>query len=93
MQSYDHSTADRQIARERSVRRKCGNKKTVMSAGYILSRRQDNTQNIMHANMELVSEGAAMGDIVERPQTVWGTYRETPVYKEAVFGGLFKFLA
>jgi len=47
----------------------------------------------MHANMDLVSEGAAMGDIVERLQTVWGTYRETPVYKKAVFGGLFKFLA
>jgi len=35
----------------------------------------------MHANMELVSEGAAMGDIVERLQRVWGTYRETPVLK------------
>ena len=81
MQSYDHFTADRQIARERSVRRKCGNKKTVMSAGYILSRRQDNTQNIMQANMDLGSEGAAMGDIVERPQTVWGTYRETLVLR------------
>jgi methylmalonyl-CoA mutase N-terminal domain/subunit len=30
--------------------------------------------------IELVREGATMGDIVEKLKTVWGTYRETPIF-------------
>jgi 2-hydroxyisobutanoyl-CoA mutase large subunit len=41
---------------------------------------KDETQNIMPVTIELVREGATMGDLVETLKTVWGTYRETPVF-------------
>ena len=41
---------------------------------------KDETQNIMPITIELVREGATMGDIVEKLKVVWGTYRETPVF-------------
>jgi methylmalonyl-CoA mutase N-terminal domain/subunit len=34
----------------------------------------------MPVTIDLVREGATMGDIVERLKTVWGVYRETPVF-------------
>jgi methylmalonyl-CoA mutase N-terminal domain/subunit len=41
---------------------------------------KDESQNIMPVTVELIRGGATMGDIVERLKTVWGTYRETPVF-------------
>jgi len=41
---------------------------------------RDESQNIVPVTIELVREGASMGDIVETLKTVWGTYRETPVF-------------
>jgi methylmalonyl-CoA mutase N-terminal domain/subunit len=41
---------------------------------------KDDTQNIMPVTVDLVRNGATMGDIVETLKTVWGTYRETPVF-------------
>jgi len=38
------------------------------------------TENIMPVTIELVREGASMGDIIERLRKVWGTYRENPVF-------------
>ena len=37
-------------------------------------------ENIMPVTIELVKNGASMGDIIERLKTIWGTYRETPVF-------------
>ena len=34
----------------------------------------------MPVTIELVAAGATMGDIVEKLKTVWGTYREKPVF-------------
>jgi methylmalonyl-CoA mutase N-terminal domain/subunit len=34
----------------------------------------------MPVTIQLVKEGATMGDIVEKLKTIWGTYRETPVF-------------
>ena len=34
----------------------------------------------MMESIELVRAGASMGDIVEKLKTVWGTYRENPVF-------------
>ena len=36
--------------------------------------------NLMPVTIELVREGASMGEIVEKLKTLWGTYRETPVF-------------
>jgi methylmalonyl-CoA mutase N-terminal domain/subunit len=41
---------------------------------------KDESQNIMPITIELVRAGATMGDIIETLKTLWGTYRETPVY-------------
>ena len=41
---------------------------------------KDETQNIMPMTIELVRAGASMGDIVEKLRTLWGTYRENPVF-------------
>jgi 2-hydroxyisobutanoyl-CoA mutase large subunit len=37
-------------------------------------------ENIMPITIELVAAGATMGDIIEKLKTLWGTYRETPVF-------------
>ena len=42
--------------------------------------RKDDRQNIMPVTIELVADGATMGEIVERLKKLWGTYRETPVF-------------
>jgi methylmalonyl-CoA mutase N-terminal domain/subunit len=41
---------------------------------------KDSSQNIMPITIELVRAGATMGEIIETLKTVWGTYRETPVF-------------
>jgi methylmalonyl-CoA mutase N-terminal domain/subunit len=41
---------------------------------------KDEGANLMPITIELVSAGASMGDIVEKLKTVWGTYRENPVF-------------
>lgn len=41
---------------------------------------RDDGQNLMPITIELVEAGASMGDIVKRLKTVWGTYREVPVF-------------
>jgi methylmalonyl-CoA mutase N-terminal domain/subunit len=41
---------------------------------------KDETANIMPITIELVANGATMGDIVEKLKGFWGTYRETPVF-------------
>jgi methylmalonyl-CoA mutase N-terminal domain/subunit len=34
----------------------------------------------MPITIELVKNGATMGDIVEKLKGLWGTYRETPMF-------------
>ena len=41
---------------------------------------KDEKQNIMPITIELVAAGATMGEIIERLKTIWGTYREKPVF-------------
>jgi len=77
---YDKTTADRQIARTQRVRRE----RDAVAFEKLLARlvdvAKDPTQNIMPITIELVRAGATMGDIIEKLKTVWGTYRETPVF-------------
>jgi methylmalonyl-CoA mutase N-terminal domain/subunit len=40
----------------------------------------DEGENILPVTIELVAAGASMGEIIERLRTVWGSYRETPVF-------------
>jgi methylmalonyl-CoA mutase N-terminal domain/subunit len=78
--SYDPSTAERQIARTRRVRAERDNAKVNALLGQLVEVASDENQNIMPVTIELVANGATMGDIVEKLKGVWGTYRETPVF-------------
>ena len=77
---YDSTTADRQIARTKRVREERDNAKVEMLLDKLVSVAKDETQNIMPITIELVREGATMGDITEKLKSVWGAYRETPVF-------------
>lgn len=41
---------------------------------------KDDGKNLLPQTVELVENGATMGDIVEKLKTLWGNYRETPVF-------------
>ncbi|MDL1861572.1 methylmalonyl-CoA mutase [Betaproteobacteria bacterium PRO7] len=77
---YDQTTADRQIARTQRVRRERDNAKVQQLLAQLVEVAKDERRNIMPITIELVKNGATMGDIVERLKGLWGTYRETPVY-------------
>ncbi len=77
---YDYSTAERQIARTRRVRAERDNAKVGTLLEKLVSDAKDETRNIMPVTVELVREGATMGEITGKLKTVWGTYRETPVF-------------
>ena len=77
---YDVTTAERQIARTRRVRRERDNQKVARLLDKLVAVARDESDNIMPVTVELVREGATMGDIVERLKELWGTYRETPVF-------------
>jgi methylmalonyl-CoA mutase N-terminal domain/subunit len=77
---YDTTTADRQIARLNQVRRDRDNAKVEALLEKLIEVAKDETQNIMPVTIELVTAGATMGDIIEKLKTLWGTYRETPVF-------------
>lgn len=77
---YDQTTADRQISRTQRVRRERDAVKFDLLLARLVEVAKDPAQNIMPITIELVRAGATMGDIVEKLKTVWGTYRETPVF-------------
>ena len=77
---YDPTTAERQIARTRRVRAERDPAKVAALLDELAAVAKDDTRNIMPVTIDLVANGATMGDIVEKLKTVWGTYRETPVF-------------
>jgi methylmalonyl-CoA mutase cobalamin-binding domain/chain len=77
---YDPSTAERQIARLNRVRRERIQRNVDRLLEKLVSVARDEKQNIMPVTIELVAAGASMGDIIERLKTLWGSYRETPVF-------------
>lgn len=77
---YDPTTADRQIARLQNVRATRDNQKLNTLLEQLVEVAKDEAQNIMPITIELVEAGATMGDIVEKLRTLWGTYRENPVF-------------
>lgn len=77
---YDLTTAQRQISRTQRVRRERDPAKFDKLLKQLVEVAKDESQNIMPITVELVAAGATMGDIIETLKTIWGTYRETPVY-------------
>jgi methylmalonyl-CoA mutase N-terminal domain/subunit len=77
---YDQTTAERQIGRTRRVRRERDPVKFDLLLQQLIETAKDTSQNMMPITIELVRAGATMGDIIETLKTIWGTYRETPVF-------------
>ncbi len=77
---YDQSTAERQIARTRRVRATRDNAKVNALLDKLIAVAKDGQANIMPVTIELVANGATMGDIIEKLKGLWGSYRETPVF-------------
>jgi methylmalonyl-CoA mutase cobalamin-binding domain/chain len=77
---YDPTTAERQIARTRQVRATRDEAKVQRLLDGLVESAKDERKNIMPLTIELVENGATMGDIVEKLKGLWGTYRETPVF-------------
>lgn len=77
---YDPTTAERQISRLHRVHSERDEAKVQALLDELVAVAKDDSRNIMPVTIELVREGATMGDIVEKLKTVWGIYRETPVF-------------
>ncbi len=77
---YDESTAKRQIERTRSVRANRDEARVQALLDRLVDVARDDSANVMPVTIELVKEGATMGDIVEKLKGIWGVYRETPVF-------------
>jgi methylmalonyl-CoA mutase N-terminal domain/subunit len=77
---YDPSTAERQVSRTQRVRRERNQARMDALLEQLVAVARDESANIMPITIDLVKEGATMGDIVERLKLVWGTYRENPVF-------------
>ena len=77
---HDETTAERQINRLRRIRKERDNAKVSALLEQLVKVAKDPSQNIMPVTIDVVREGASMGDIVEKLKKLWGTYRENPVY-------------
>jgi methylmalonyl-CoA mutase N-terminal domain/subunit len=77
---YDTSTATRQVDALNRVRRERDNAKVAALLDQLVAVAGDPSQNILPLTIELVEAGASMGDIVEKLKTLWGTYRERPIF-------------
>ena len=77
---YDATTAERQIARTRRVRAERDDARVGTLLEELVSVARDEAQNIMPVTVELVRAGATMGEITGKLKSLWGTYRETPVF-------------
>jgi methylmalonyl-CoA mutase N-terminal domain/subunit len=77
---YDATTATRQIDGLNKVRRERDNANMHKLLDQLVTVASDPMQNMLPVTIELVEAGASMGDIIEKLKTVWGTYRESPVF-------------
>jgi methylmalonyl-CoA mutase N-terminal domain/subunit len=77
---YDATTAKRQIDRLQRVRRERDNAQVTALLDRLVAVAKDERENLMPVTIELVAAGATMGDIIEKLKTLWGTYRENPVF-------------
>ena len=77
---YDPTTAQRQLERLKRVRRERDQRKVDTLLDRLIEVARNEDENIMPVTIDLVRAGASMGEIVERLKTLWGSYREIPVF-------------
>lgn len=76
---HDPETERRQIDRLNKVKNSRDEEKVQSMLKQLKEQAEDESVNLMPLTIELVKEGASMGDIVETLKGIWGTYREKPV--------------
>lgn len=76
---HDPETERRQIDRLNRVKNGRDEEKVQAMLKQLKEQAEDESVNLMPITIELVREGASMGDIVETLKGIWGTYREKPV--------------
>ena len=76
---HDPETERRQIERLNRVKDNRDEEKVQGMLKQLKEQAEDESANLMPITIELVKEGASMGDIVETLKGIWGTYREKPV--------------
>ena len=76
---HDPETERRQIERLNRVKDNRDEEKVQDMLRQLKEQAEDESANLMPITIELVKEGASMGDIVETLKGIWGTYREKPV--------------
>lgn len=76
---HDPETERRQIERLNKVKDNRDEEKVQGMLRQLKEQAEDESANLMPITIELVKEGASMGDIVETLKGIWGTYREKPV--------------
>ncbi|MDF0752309.1 methylmalonyl-CoA mutase family protein [Marinobacter sp. 71-i] len=76
---HDPETERRQIERLNRVKDNRDEEKVQRLLRQLKEQAEDESVNLMPITIELVKEGASMGDIVETLKGIWGTYREKPV--------------
>ena len=77
---HDPTAERRQIERLHRIRRERDPARIEALLKELVTVARDDQQNMLPVTIELVRAGASMGDIVERLKTLWGTYREVPVF-------------
>jgi len=78
--SYDPTVAERQVARTRHVRATRDEAKVQQLLDALVQTAKDEKKNVMPITIELVENGATMGDIIDKLKGLWGTFRETLVF-------------
>ena len=76
---HDPETERRQIERLNRVKDNRDEEKVQDMLRQLKEQAEAESANLMPITIELVKEGASMGDIVETLKGIWGTYREKPV--------------
>ena len=76
---HDPETERRQIERLNKVRQNRNEAKVQELLKKLVEQAQDEDINLMPVTIDLVKEGASMGDIIEALKKIWGMYQETPV--------------
>src|SRR3954469_10264306 len=68
---HDETASERQINRLRRIRKERDNAKVDALLDKLVQVAKDPTQNIMPVTIELVREGASMGDVIEKLKKLW----------------------
>ncbi|MEX1226409.1 MAG: methylmalonyl-CoA mutase family protein [Marinobacter sp.] len=76
---HDPETEKRQIDRLEKVKNNRDEAKVQSLLETLKEQAADESVNLMPITIDLVKEGASMGDIIETLKKMWGTYREKPV--------------